>query len=100
MIKELNWQSLETRRRNASLTMMYRISHNQLPSINPLNFLTLVPLGISTRSYHPLKYNLFSPRTNIYKNSFFPRITPAWNNLPVPVVTAPLSQFKSTLNLP
>ena len=76
MIKELNWQSLETRRRNASLTIMYRISHNQLPSINPLNFLTLVPPGISTCSYHPLKYNLFSPCTNIYKNSFFPKNYP------------------------
>ena len=78
MISTLNWQSLQTRWRNARLILLYKIfydyqtiPHQYLPTPAPLN----------TRSNHDQKLQHYQTRTNVYKFSFFPHTVPEWNDL-------------------
>ena len=93
MISTLNWQSLQTRRRNAQLILLYKvfhdyqtISHQHLPTQATLN----------TRSNHNQKLQHYQSRTNVYKLSFFPRTVLEWNDLTIDQVsTMNLGQFKT-----
>ena len=95
MISTLNWQPLQTRRRNACLILLYRIIHDYqtiphqyLPTHTPLN----------TRSYHNQKLQHYQSRTNVYKFSFFPRAVPEWNNLAAEQVSAMnLKHFRTSI---
>ena len=98
IIRDLKWESLESRRKKASLTMLYKI----------INHTVQVP-----QEYHPTsdtsKYNTrssnnsrrftkYQPRLNAYLHSFFPRTVNLWNSLQNEVVTATtVDQFKSGL---
>ena len=87
MIKTLNWQTLEQRRINSSLTLLYKIEHHliyvdhqHLTTTRHLNF--LVPFS----------------RTTYHQNSFFPRTIRYWNGLPYNVKSSTsLSQFTAGL---
>ena len=70
MIKDLQWDSLESQRRAASLLMMYRI-HTQV-TISRSDYLTPI-IPSSTRSYHPQKYQLIPSRIQVFQYSYFPR---------------------------
>ena len=93
MIKDLQWDSLESRRQAASLFMMYRI-HTQQVAINCSDYLTpMIPS--STRSYHPQKYQLIPSRIQVFQYSYFPRTVIWWNALPGEVVaSASFEAFK------
>ena len=87
MIEDLQWDTLESRRQQASLILMYKI-HYQLVAINPVHYLTpMVPS--STRSYHRYKYQIIPARIQIYQFSFFPRTVLWWNALPGQVLELP-----------
>ena len=71
MVKDLQWDTFETRRKAACLFLMYKI-HHKLEAINPAHYLTpMVPC--STRSYHRYKYQIIPARIQIYQHSSFPR---------------------------
>ena len=95
MLDELRWTSLETRRQNCQLSLMYKIVHN-LVDVPADQF--LVPAYGRTRSNHSYKFRQFSCRTNIFRASFFPKVVPVWNTLSANIVEAPdLAHFKQEL---
>ena len=61
MLQELQWPSLEDRRRISSLHLMYKIRH-QIVAVNPDLYLTPMAPS-STRSYHPKQVPI---HTNLY----------------------------------
>ena len=88
MLQELNWDSLEDRRTVARLTMLYKINSDELPITIPEKFIPVTrnqrPV---TRSQRPNQYVNFPARTEVYKNSFFPRTIRQWNQLPANIIT-------------
>ena len=92
MIDQLQWKSLESRRSKIQLTLFFKVIHN-LIDIPPDNYLT--PSTTRTQSTHSKKYRQFSPSTDSFKFSFFPRTVPLWNSLPSDIAEAPsLVTFK------
>ena len=75
MLKDLKWESLEQRRKNNRLAMLYRINKN-LVDITSTKYLR--ESDKRTRGAH----KFYQERTNaIYGNSFFPRTIRDWNRL-------------------
>ena len=85
MLGDLEWDTLEIRRKKIRLTMMYKIINN-LIDIRAEEYLTKPTR--QTRSSHSLKYQQFSASTDYYKHSFFPQTTSIWNTLPATVAEA------------
>ena len=73
MIKTLEWDSLETRRSNSRLTLLKKIVSGKV-HIQADDYLTKA--DSRTRSVNTDKFKVFSTKTAVYKNSFFP---PAYN---------------------
>ena len=85
MLNCLSWPTLEERRRQYRLAVMYRILHNQV-DIHWQSFLTKT--SSCTRGY---SCRLFVPfcKNHVYASSFFPRISKDWNNLTFDPADAP-----------
>ena len=87
MLKSLNWQTLEHRRIQTSLIMLFKIKyqlvavdHHHLTETRNLNF--FVPYS----------------RTNYHMNSYFPRTIRYWNSLPYSLkASTSLCEFTSGL---
>ena len=95
MLDHLQWESLESRRTKAQLTMFYKIT-NDLVDIPADQY--LIPSKTNTRSCHSKKFRQPTTSTSYYKNSFFPRTIAVWNNLPANVAEASdLVSFKQGL---
>jgi hypothetical protein len=95
MLDHLEWNSLETRRNIAKVTMLCEITHNQV-AINP-DFYISSQTSL-TRHSHSLRYKPFSTSTNYFKFSFFPHTVVLWNALPPDIVSASsLDRFKSQI---
>ena len=76
MLNCLSWPSMEERRRQYRLAVMYRILHNQV-DIHWQSFLTKTSSstrGHSCRVFVPLCKN------HVYASSFFPLTSIDWNN--------------------
>ena len=72
--------------------MFYKVVHGILPIDK------LTPASSRTRSKHKLKFKQYSPSTDSFKYSFFPRTIPTWNNLSAKAAEAPyLVAFKQEL---
>ena len=100
MIQELNWKSLQGRRTVARLTMMHKINTDQLPLTVPEKFIPVNDLDRPvTRSNRPHQFINHSARTNIYKNSFYPRTIKQWNLLPRHTITKSTSTESFTENV-
>ena len=69
MLKELNRDTLETRRKKARLTLVYKLSHN-LININTESYLIPHP-KTRTHGSHPRKYFIPRASKDIFKFSFF-----------------------------
>ena len=74
--KQLNWQTLEDRRRSSDLVLLYKVVHN----------VVAVPI-----TYHPpksprymecVRFITYHCHVNVYQHSFFPRTVTLWNQLP------------------
>lgn len=95
MVNSLGWQSLEQRRKNSRLYMLYKIQHN-LVDINR----NLYIRSNDSRTRGPHK--LFQERTTntIYRNSFFLRTVVDWNHLPVAAAAATsIEEFRANLGV-
>ena len=85
MLNCLSWPTLEERRRQYRLAVMYRILHNQV-DIHWQSFLTKTSSctrGHSCRLFVPFCKNC------VYASSFFPRTSKDWNNLTFDPADAP-----------
>ncbi len=76
MLDSLGWQTLAERRTNSRLSMMNKIIGGRV-AINKHDH--LVESNTRTRSRNSVKLRQLSARTLVYKNSFFPRTIPDWN---------------------
>ena len=96
MISELKWLTLERRRRDKRLALMYKIVHG-LVAVPASDILTTSDLR--TRSTHKHKFRQLSCKTNQYKHSYYPRTIIDWNKLPEEVAEAPsIDSFKERLS--
>ena len=86
MREELNWSLLEERRREARLTLFYKVVHGivAVPVDN-----ILIKSDSRTRSNHPYKFRQIQAKTEQFRNSFFPRTICDWNPLPADIVSPP-----------
>ena len=95
-LEALNLKSLEERRLNFDLILLFKIINNLIP-LNPNDFFEFA--NLPTRG-HNLKIRVKYSRTNIKKYAFPNRIIHCWNDLPSEVVNAQnINQFKSKLKL-
>ena len=80
MVKDLGWETLESRRKKDRLITLYKIRHGaiDMDTGDVLRF-----NDRRTRGQH----RLYQPTANVtvYKNSFFPRTIQDWNRLPAAV---------------
>jgi hypothetical protein len=96
MMKDLEWDTLEMRRRKARLTTMYKLSHD-LVDIDSSKFL-IHSFENRTRRSHQFKFRIPYANKDVFKYSFFPRTIADWNCLPEEIVTSrSLDSFKSNL---
>jgi hypothetical protein len=94
MLNELDWPSLESRRLQSRLAMLYRIRFN-LVDIDWREHLTE---SSSITRGHGSRFMVPFGRTQVYASSFFPRTSRDWNNLEVdPALSSSLDAFKSVL---
>ena len=89
MLTDLNWPSLQSRRRMCDLCMFYKIHRGQVNISVPYE-LTSVPAYGRTRKSHDFKIGLPSSSFDAYKHSFYVRSIPAWNTLPADVIGSAL----------
>ena len=85
MLQELNWDTLELRRKRSRLKMLYKM-HNSLVDVNYHQY--LIPAGRQSRHLHKYAYKVPASLTNYHQFSFFPRTVRDWNSLPLAVVEA------------
>ena len=97
---EAKWESIESRRNNQVLFMMYNIVHGDAPTslLNIFNDLNMDSVDIhhNVRNKGKLRKPLW--KTKIYENSFFPYGISVWNELTDETKLKPtLNIFKSFL---
>ena len=85
LIDDLRWQSLESRRKLARLTTMYKIVNNEI-DIQAKDYLT--PVNRASRSNNSKSFIRHHSRIDSHKYSFFPRTIVEWNSLPEPHINA------------
>ena len=91
MIKALKWQTLEQRRIDSRLTLMYKITYD-LVAIPAADY--LIPNARQSRHNHLLAYRQIPTLKDYYKYTFFPRTIVHWNALPFYIhVLATVAQF-------
>ena len=76
MLEQLQWESLESRRRSNRLLMLFRI-HHQLVDINPHQF-----INPSQRRTRGVRYQQVAVSHPVLRHSFFIRTVSEWNKLP------------------
>ncbi|MCG8078976.1 MAG: hypothetical protein JAY75_22405, partial [Candidatus Thiodiazotropha taylori] len=95
MIATLGWPTLQQRRTDARLVLMYRIIHNLIDI--PAS-LYLHPANVSLQRRRNVCFLVPFCRTDMYRHSFFPVAIRLWNQLPAPIATAEtLDSFKAGL---
>ena len=85
MLAELKWRSLEQRRADIALTMLYKI-RNAHVQITPSH---LTPVTGIVASAHPHHYVQYHTDTVVQYSSFYPRAVRMWNALPAGVALSP-----------
>ena len=95
MIYQLEWPTLEERRRTASLSVMYKLMNNKLKIDTAQK---LIPNERPSRNSNAKAVQMPACRTAARKESFYPRTIREWNALPTATVLAPsLESFKTRL---
>ena len=83
MVQELNWGTLQQRRKTSRLVMMYKISHG-LVDIDQSNYLT----PGDSRARGAMKFLQPTATREVYNNSYFLRTIRDWNGILSSVRTA------------
>jgi len=96
MLDHLQWESLESRRTKAQLTMLFKIANDlvDIPAQQHLSTATT-----RSRRTHKNSYMQPSTSTTYHQFSFFPRTIKTWNSLPSTIAESPdLVSFKQGLS--
>ena len=97
MIKDLGWDTLETRRRQSRLILMYKLTHG-LIDIDSREYL-IQHSESRTRGSHQFKFRVPYANKDVFKFSFFPKTIADWNCLPEAIVSSTSSEiFKYRLS--
>ncbi len=95
MLDQLNWTTLAQRRVVSRLCLVHKISHC-LVAIPSLPYLP--PLQYASRHCHRFSYTRYSPKSDVFKYSFFPSTIVQWNALPEVLVVLPTADaFRAAL---
>ena len=95
-LAELNWSTLELRRKYLCLVQLYKIIHG-FSDVDYTRYIDLTG-PTRTRRNHDFKIRPRAVRTNYFKFSFFNRYVNDWNSLPNSVMSASsLNAFKNRL---
>ena len=86
MLKELKCQTLQQRRTNTKMVMMYRVVHH-LIAISSQMYIT--PATTRTKRGHDQKFKIPFSRIQSHQNSYFPSAIRTWNNLPAVLISFP-----------
>ena len=94
ILSQLDWKSLELRRKMLRITMLYKIT-NQLVNIKVDDHLKR---NTRSRRGHKQKYTQIRYNTRRYGDTF-PATTPDWNSLPEATVdAATINRFKGAIH--
>ena len=96
MLQDLGWQTLENRRREARLALLFKVVHGLVAIPHEGH---IKKHRGRTRAKNSHKLQVFAPNTDTFKYSFFPRTVKDWNNLDNDTVNAStLDTFKQKIN--
>lgn len=97
MLQDLGWRSLEQRRADARLFVLYKIHRGHVP-INASKYLQ--PMTRRSRHSHNNSFIPISTSTSCHQLSFYPRTITQWNSLPQCIFdTDDLNSFKHSGSL-
>lgn len=97
MLKQLDWDTLELRKKKSRQTMLYKMHHN-LVAIDQQK--CLKPAGRYSRHTHRLSYKVPTSVTNYHQYSFFPTTIRDWNSLSLNFVEAQsINSFRAQLKM-
>ena len=82
LLEELKWKTLEERRKDLCLILMYKIGN----SLVTVPTTPLKPASSRTGANHQFKYHTIRTSCDPSKYSYFPRTIPEWNNLKSDIV--------------
>ena len=95
MMEKLQWPTLEHRRKNQRLTTMFKIVHGLVA----VPTTSLISADSCARCNHQYKFNCILASTTAYRNFFYPRTIPQWNDLDKESAKATtIDSFKSRLH--
>ena len=95
MLQKLQWPTLEERRKEARLTLLYKVANGEV-KIGAGN--KLLPPDRLSRHNNAQSFQIPSCKTSIRKESFHPKTVRDCNNLLAPVIAAEsLDSFKRLL---
>ncbi len=98
MINELRWITLEERRRQQRLNMMYKMTFGHVAVDTAQYLIPKPPNTRSSRLNHAHSYVISQTNTDYQKFAFFPRTARDWNDLPSHIVGAETaSAFRARL---
>ena len=96
MLQDLQWDTLETMRRHARLSTMYKMCHGLLDG--DWGDYLITNRERRTRGSHDFKFIVPKGHKDIFRFSFSPRTITEWNKLPQEIVSRqPLCIFKRKL---
>lgn len=88
MLANIGWKTLEMRRRESRLCLLFKMYNGELPQLSAeLNEIICQPNYVG-RHDHQKKIRMVQSRLLPYHHSFFPRTIRDWNKLPQSVVDA------------
>jgi len=95
LLNDLNWYSLELKRKITRLTTMYKIVNGKI-AVNIPEYIVGPTRG--TRSYQSSKFINIGSNSNTYKYNFFTRTLKEWNTLSSFLLNQPsVDAFKSAV---
>ena len=95
MMEKLQRLTLKHRRKNQRLTTMFKIVHGLVA----VPTTSLISADSCTRCNHQYKFTCILASTTAYRNSFYPRTIPQWNDLDKESAEAKtINCFKSSLH--
>lgn len=96
MLNNLQWRSLQLRRVDARLCMLYKIVHGHVLIPHQTN---LIPVNRISRYHNTNSFQIPSSKTEYHLYSFYPRTIRLWNLLPNEIICSPtLDHFKNNIN--
>ena len=96
VLKDLNWMSLENRRKMSRLSTLYKCKAGY-PGLQELQEKLQEPHYHSSRLDHQFKIRPIHATTNQFKFSFLPRTIQDWNSLPAHILSDDRTQRLNSL---